>query len=198
MFIAIRKEPNGKLYMDKEIYLRTNTIKILVEDYERFKKENPNLEHTCEKIQEIVKKEIVLPKLEDYESEPQNTTIEEIVEMMLITTRLFSDEQLSKPPYNYTKIEVEDIYSDCQASDFNEDLTFSPIKYVDRKQREKDEIRIAEIKPRLEQLSQDIVQSLAGAEFEDMAERQKEFQTLHNELRVLLGKMPRNYLDANI
>ena len=106
---------------------------------------------------------------------------------------LFTEEELAKPPYNYTKVEIEDIYSDCETSDFNEDLTFSPIKYIDRKQREKDEIRIAEIKPRLEQLSQDIVQSLAGAKFDDLEERKQEFQTLHNELRILLGKMPRQY-----
>lgn len=61
----------------------------------------------------------------------------------------------------------------------------------------KNRVRIAEIKPRLEQLSQDIIQSLAGAEFEDMAERQKEFQTLHNELRILLGKEPRKYLEVD-
>ena len=58
-------------------------------------------------------------------------------------------------------------------------------------------IRISEIKTRLEQLSQDIIQSLAGAEFEDMAERQKEFKTLHNELRILLGKEPRKYLEVD-
>jgi hypothetical protein len=57
--------------------------------------------------------------------------------------------------------------------------------------------RITEIKPRLEQLSQDIIQSLAGAEFEDLAERKKEFQTLHNELRILLGKEPRKYLEVD-
>lgn len=64
-------------------------------------------------------------------------------------------------------------------------------------EEEEKQKRISEIKPRLEQLSQDIVQSLAGAEFEDLAERQKEFQTLHNELRILLGKEPRKYLEVD-
>ena len=64
-------------------------------------------------------------------------------------------------------------------------------------EEEKIQQRISEIKPRLEQLSQDIVQSLAGAEFEDLTERQKEFQTLHNELRILLGKEPRKYLEVD-
>lgn len=86
MFIAIRKEPNGSLYMDKRIYSRT---------------------------QEVL-------------DEQGNITIQP----------LFSDETLSKPPYNYTKVELDDKYSDCQASDFNENLTFSIEKYNARKQKE--------------------------------------------------------------
>lgn len=86
MFIAIRKEPNGLLYMDKNIYART---------------------------QEVA-------------DEKGNITIQP----------LFSDETLSNPPYNYTKVEIDDKYSDCQSSDFNEDLTFSIEKYNARKQKE--------------------------------------------------------------
>ena len=47
---------------------------------------------------------------------------------------LFSDEELAQPPYNYTKVEIDDKYSDCQASDFDEDLTFNLEKYNARKQ----------------------------------------------------------------
>ena len=79
MFIAIRKEPNGSLYMDKEIYSRTQEV----------------------------------------QDENGNITIQP----------LFTDETLSQPPYNYTKVEIDDVYSDCQASDFNDDLTFSVEKY---------------------------------------------------------------------
>ena len=93
-------------------------------------------------------------------------------------------------------IEIEYKYCDCVFADFDNN-GFNIDKYNSRKQMEKDNLRIAEIKPRLEQLSQDIVQSLAGAEFEDLAERQKEFKTLHNELRVLLGKEPRKYLEVD-
>ena len=51
--------------------------------------------------------------------------------------RVFSDEELSQPPYNYTKVEIDDVYSDCQASDFNnDDLTFSIEKYNARKQKQ--------------------------------------------------------------
>ena len=86
MFIAIRKEPNGSLYIDKEIYSRTQEV----------------------------------------QDENGNITIRP----------LFSDETLSKPPYNYTKVEIDDVYSDCQASDFNDDLTFSIEKYNARKQKQ--------------------------------------------------------------
>ena len=84
MFIAIRKEPNGSLYIDKEIYSR----------------------------------------LQEVQDQNGNITMQP----------LFSDETLSKPPYNYTKVEIDDKYSDCQASDFNDDLTFSIEKYNARKQ----------------------------------------------------------------
>ncbi len=86
MFIAIRKEPNGSLYTDKEIYSRTHEVQ----------DENGNI----------------------------------------TTQPLFTDETLSKPPYNYIKVEIDDVYSDCQASDFNDDLTFSIEKYNARKQKQ--------------------------------------------------------------
>ena len=86
MYIAIRKQPNGSLYMDKQIYSRTQEVK----------------------------------------DEQGNITIQP----------LFSDEILSQPPYNYTKVEIDDKYSDCQASDFNDNLTFSIEKYTARKQEE--------------------------------------------------------------
>ena len=84
MFIAIRKEPNGSLYMDKEIYSRTQEV----------------------------------------QDEQGNIT----------TQPLFSDKELAQPPYNYTKVEIDNQYSDCQASDFNDDLSFNIEKYNARKQ----------------------------------------------------------------
>ena len=86
MFIAIRKEPNGSIYMDKEIYSRTQEV----------------------------------------QDEQGNITIQP----------LFTDETLAQPPYNYTKVEIDDVYSDCQASDFNDDLIFSIGKYTARKQKQ--------------------------------------------------------------
>lgn len=89
MIIAIRKEPNGTLYMDKEIYSRTQKVQ----------DENGNIE--------------VVP--------------------------MFTNEELAQPPYNYTKVEIDDVYSDCQESDFNDDLTFNVDKYNARKQKQDNE-----------------------------------------------------------
>lgn len=86
MKIAIRKEQNGTLYIDKDIYSRTQEV----------------------------------------QDENGNITIQP----------LFSDETLSQPPYNYTKVEIEDKYSDCQSSDFNDDFTLSIEKYNARKQKQ--------------------------------------------------------------
>ena len=86
MKIAIRKEENGTIYIDKKIYSRTHEVK----------------------------------------DENGNITIQP----------LFSDETLSKPPYNYTKVEVDDKYADCVISDFNQDLSFSIDKYKSRKETE--------------------------------------------------------------
>ena len=86
MKIAIRKEENGNIYIDKKIYSRTQEV----------------------------------------QDQNGNITIQP----------LFSDETLSQPPYNYTKVEIDDKYSDCQSSDFNDDLTFNVEKYNARKQKE--------------------------------------------------------------
>lgn len=53
--------------------------------------------------------------------------------------------------------------------------------------------RIIEIQNRLNELTQDFTQMQCGAVFEDADDRVAEFQTLHNELRTLLGKEPREY-----
>ena len=103
----------------------------------------------------------------------------------------FSKEELAQPPYNFTFIEVEK--EDCEASDFNDDLTFNIEKYNARKLAESNAERIIEIKERLNELSQDFIQVQVGAEFDNLEERKAEFRNLHNELRVLLGKEPRIY-----
>ena len=53
--------------------------------------------------------------------------------------------------------------------------------------------RISEIQTRLNELSQDFIQVNLGAVFDDLEQRKAEFISLHNELRILLGKEPRIY-----
>lgn len=55
------------------------------------------------------------------------------------------------------------------------------------------ENRKKEIQIRLDQLDKDFRQADLGAIFEDLEERKAEFRELHNKLRVLLGKEPREY-----
>ena len=97
MKIAIRKEPYGSLYMDKEIYSRTQEVQ----------DENGNVANAP----------------------------------------MFSKEQLSEPHYNYSFVNVP--YEDCVGDDFNDDLTFSEMKYNTRKSQEMAEQRIAELKQKL-------------------------------------------------
>ena len=144
MIIAIRKEPNGTLYMDKDIYSRTQEV----------------------------------------QDENGNITIQP----------LFSDETLSRPPYNYTKVEIDDVYSDCQASDFDEDLTFNVDKYNARKQNKLNNEKIIELKEKLKELTYDFIQAQAGAVIPDIEAKTIAFKQYHNELRELLGKNPRLYL----
>ena len=62
--------------------------------------------------------------------------------------------------------------------------------------QEKEEIqqRIVYIRSRLNELTEDFIQSSLGAVFEDLEARKTEFKTLHNELRTLLGKDERVYI----
>lgn len=60
-------------------------------------------------------------------------------------------------------------------------------------QEELNQQRIAEIKSRLEELSQDFVQKMLGAVIPNIEEKETEFISLHNELREFEGKEPREY-----
>jgi hypothetical protein len=72
--------------------------------------------------------------------------------------------------------------------EYEEILVYVPFTAEQIKER-----RIAEIKKRLSQLSEDFVQAWAGAQIADIDARKREFADLHNELRGLLGKEPRVY-----
>ena len=46
---------------------------------------------------------------------------------------------------------------------------------------------------RLQELTNDFIQVMAGAVFDDLEERKKEFRELHNKMRNFKGKPPREY-----
>ena len=125
-YVAIRKEPNGKLYMDKYFFNRYNDS-----DLERYK---------------------------------------------------------------YTKAIVpEEYFDNVNCADFDEHLMFNKDQYELRRKREEEFKRLPELQSRLTELSQDFVQVQCGAVFEDLEDRIKEFQTIHNEIREIQGKEPRIY-----
>lgn len=54
----------------------------------------------------------------------------------------FETLHMSEPPYNFTKTTIPNEYSDCEPTDFNDDLTFSVDKYNARKEKfELDKLR---------------------------------------------------------
>lgn len=70
--------------------------------------------------------------------------------------------------------------------EFEEIKVFIPYKAEELK-KAAEQKRIEEIKPRLDALSQDIVQDAVGEIVPDIENRKSEFVRLHNELRVLMG-----------
>ena len=145
MFIAIRKEPNGTLYIDKEIYSRTQEV----------------------------------------QDEQGNIT----------THPLFTDETLAQPPYNYTKVEIDDVYSDCQASDFDEDLTFNLEKYSARKQKEIAEPRIRELKQLLASQDYKTIKYMQGElTEEEFAEVKAQCKSWRDEINKLEQEQVKNGL----
>ena len=144
MFIAIRKEPNGTIYMDKEIYSITQEV----------------------------------------QDEQGNITIQP----------LFSDEILSKPPYNYTKVEIDAKYSDCIGADFNEDLTFNVEKYNARKQEEKKRNYKREVE-RLIALKYDIYDELAIQRQKE--EKPEEYQEYYDYVEQCKAAVKEEYAVCN-
>ena len=80
----------------------------------------------------------------------------------------FGEEQLEE--YNYTLVEVDDKYFDCESSDFNDDLTFNIEKYYLRHETEKNSEELIKLKANLEKTDY-IANKLIEAETEE--ERQE-------------------------
>lgn len=80
----------------------------------------------------------------------------------------FTEEQLEE--YNYTLVEIDDKYSDCEGYDFNDDLTFNIEKYKARIQSKDDEEKLYILQTNLEKTDY-IANKLIEAETEE--ERQQ-------------------------
>lgn len=80
----------------------------------------------------------------------------------------FTEEQLEE--YNYTLVEIDDKYSDCEGFDFNDDLTFNIEKYKVRIQSKDDEEKLYILQTNLEKTDY-IANKLIEAETEE--ERQQ-------------------------
>lgn len=191
MIVGIRKEKNGKFYIDKETYSKYETITLTLEEFENFKKIYPKAEYTFKNSQIAVEKEIVVEQDSNLTPPIKTKTIIEMVDVVLVTKRVITDEELSLSPYNYTKVEIPNEYNDCIGADFNDDYTFSIEKYNKRKERENALLILPDKLKRLEELRKDIVQDVAGLYIEDIEARKEEYRTLLNEVRVLQEKTPR-------
>lgn len=91
------------------------------------------------------------------------------------------DVDINKGKLSDTFVKIDDVYEQV--------LIYTP--YTDDELKER---QIALLKDSLEALSQDFIQAELGAVFEDLDERKERFKSLHNELRQLLGKEPREYI----
>lgn len=63
----------------------------------------------------------------------------------------FETLKMNEEPYNYKKLVIDDKYSDCINQDFNDDLTFNPIRYEVRKNKEKNIKLINDYKRKLKE-----------------------------------------------
>ena len=186
MIVGVRKEPNGTIYINKVCYSKKVDVVLTTDDFEKFKAVTPSSKYEYKVVKEPMQKSIEV--VDEESGEIKTITTTELVDLVMVTKNVFSKDTLGRAPYNFRPVDIDDIFEDCVGADFDENLNFSESKYNARKQKQKDEIRIEEIKPRLEQLSQDLIQAQAGAVFDDIDKRKSEFQSLHNEFKSLHSK----------
>lgn len=102
----------------------------------------------------------------------------------------FETLNMSQAPYNFKKISIDDKYEDCQPSDFNEDLTFNPVKYSTRKTIELSKQKIEEFKSKLASLDYKTIKYIQGElpieEFEKVKEECKYYRNEINSLENML------------
>lgn len=102
----------------------------------------------------------------------------------------FESKGMDKTPYNYKKITLDNKYSDCEPCDFNEDLSFNPVKYQTRKTIELSKQKIEEFKLKLASLDYKTIKYIQGElsleEFEKVKEECKYYRNEINSLENML------------
>lgn len=88
--------------------------------------------------------------------------------------------------YNYA---IENGYTIREVDrDIDGSRNFQIVEIPPLSEEELKQIKIYEIQTKLNELNYDIIQDIAGEIVPNIEERKAEFITLHNELRILLGK----------
>lgn len=78
--------------------------------------------------------------------------------------------------------------------EFDKELTESEINEIEKSNEIMNKNKkIIENKNRLDELNKDFIQCFLGAKIENIELKKQEFIRLHNEIRVLEGKSPRQY-----
>lgn len=98
----------------------------------------------------------------------------------------FSEGQLRQEPYNFSFLEIEDTYSDCEGVDFDENLEFSAEKYFARKSQVNLLERIAILKQTLNKYKEDVEQvEMFDMQRDDYEQKKKACRDIILELRDL-------------
>ena len=100
------------------------------------------------------------------------------------------EKQLAEQPFNFKIIDIGEAYSDCQGTDFNDDLTFNVDKYNARKGKIVALEKIAELKQKLFDTDYQVLKwkenELTDYEFEPMRLQRKAWREEIRELEKLI------------
>lgn len=96
----------------------------------------------------------------------------------------------TKPPYNYKVINIDEKYSDCLSSDFNDDLTFNILKYESRKEKEKNIKLINDYKRKLSETDYKAIKYAEGliseADYAPIKAERENYRKAINSLEISL------------
>lgn len=93
---------------------------------------------------------------------------------------------MSREPYNFTKIQIDDKYRDCEGVDFDDNLKFNVEKYKARKEQISRKKEILRLKQELIPIKEDVEQvELFGMERADYAYKKQRCKDIVLRLRAL-------------